>query len=213
MFLPSSIKNNDMKANLLITVILPLLFGQPDNPYPSIGAIPVPAGYRRIPADRDPFADWLRRIPLKKNKTVYLFDGRPKVNQDAQFAVLDVSVGRQDLQQCADAIMRLRSEFFYSRKEFGDINFYTEQGIRLNFGEWVNGNRFKLHGNQLIRYIQTEEDRSGGGSRSGVHPGGDSRSGARSCFDEYLRTVFTFCGTRANFAAGQKRPESPKQKI
>jgi len=181
-----------MKANLLITVFLPLLFCcSPDNPYPSIGAIPVPAGYRRIPADRDPFADWLRRIPLKKSKTVYLFDGRPKINQDAQFAVLDISVGRQDLQQCADAIMRLRSEFLYSQRDFINIDFYTEQGTRLNFLEWANGGRVKLSGNQLINYTLPKRPHS-----EQTSAGSDPYCDDRPCFDEYLQTVFSYCGTR-----------------
>ena len=62
---------------------------------------------------------------------------RPKQDQDAQFAVLDVSVGHEDLQQCADAVMRLRAEFLYAAGNFEAIDFYTEQGIRLNFREWA----------------------------------------------------------------------------
>ena len=58
---------------------------------------------------RETFGAWLRSVPLKKNLTVYLYNGVPKRNQEAQFAVLDVSVGHEDLQQCADAVMRLRA--------------------------------------------------------------------------------------------------------
>ena len=39
---------------------------------------------------------------FKKDKTVYLFDGSQKINQQAQFAVLNISVGKKNLQQCAD---------------------------------------------------------------------------------------------------------------
>ena len=88
-------------------IIFLLLSWRGENPYPMVGAIPLPAGYHRITADKGSFAAWLRAIPLKKDRTVYLYDGSPKLNQDAQFAVLDVSVGHKDLQQCADAVMRL----------------------------------------------------------------------------------------------------------
>ena len=124
-------------------IIIFTLFGschltaQHSNPYATIAAIPVPPGYHRMPAESASFAAWLRNIPLKKDRTVYLFDGRPKRNQDAQFAVLNISVGKQDLQQCADAVMRLRAEYLYSLHSYSDINFYTEQGTRLNFGQWV----------------------------------------------------------------------------
>ncbi len=106
------------------------------NLYPTVGAILLPAGYHRIPAESSSFTSWLRNISLKKDRTVYLFNGSPKLNQDAQFAVLDVSVGKQDLQQCADAVMRLRAEYLYSIHSYRAIDFYTEQGTRLNFQKW-----------------------------------------------------------------------------
>jgi len=152
------------------------------NPYPVVGSIPVPAGYRRLPAVDNQFAAWLRRFALKKDRTVYLYNGSPKRNQNAQFAVLDVSVGHKDLQQCADAVMRLRSEFLYSQKDALNIDFYTEQGVRLNFREWANGERVRLKGDQLIRYTL---------------PGNGHLCDSRTCFDDYLETVFSYCGTRS----------------
>ena len=109
---------------------------QPLNPYPAIGSVPAPAGYHRIPCASISFAGWRRNVPPKKDRTVYLFNGSPKRNQDTQFAVLDISVGCQDLRQCADAVMRLRAEYLYAPNAPGSIAFYTEQGRRLHFGEW-----------------------------------------------------------------------------
>lgn len=73
--------------------------------------IPLPDGYVRIPVPEHSFGAYLRRIQLKNDNTVYLYNGMPKANQNAHYAVLDISVGNQDLQQCADAIMRLRAEY------------------------------------------------------------------------------------------------------
>src|SRR5881394_333874 len=81
--------------------------GTDKNLFHSINTIPLPEGYVRIRADSNSFAGWLRTVALKENKTVYLFNGTPKNNQLAQFAVLDISVANKDLQQCADAVMRL----------------------------------------------------------------------------------------------------------
>lgn len=111
------------------------------NPYPTIGAIPLPAGYHRLAEAEGSFGAWLRTVGLKKGTTVYLYNGKPKENQDAQFAVLDVSVGHEDLQQCADAVMRLRAEYLYSRGEYSAIVFYTETGQHLNFAEWTTDRR------------------------------------------------------------------------
>jgi len=93
------------------------------NPYHFIDSIPLPKGFRRIYADNDAFAGWLRHIALKEDKTVHLYNGRFKPNQLAQFAVLDISVGNKDLQQCADAVMRLRAEYLFAEKKFDEIIF------------------------------------------------------------------------------------------
>lgn len=76
-----------------------------------INEIPLPAGYERVPLAATSFGSFLRKQPLKKEKTVYLYNGQPKHNQTAQYAVLNISVGKRDLQQCADAVMRLRAEY------------------------------------------------------------------------------------------------------
>ncbi|HVU95564.1 MAG TPA: DUF4846 domain-containing protein [Puia sp.] len=136
-FIPRLILSGMRTPILLSTLLLATACqSQSANPYPTIGAIPLPPGYHRLPAANSSFGAWLRNMPLKKDRTVYLFDGTPKRYQGAQFAVLDISVGKTDLQQCADAVMRLRAEYCYSKHDLAAIDFYTEQGVRLNFLEW-----------------------------------------------------------------------------
>src|SRR5262245_42568585 len=74
-----------------------------------IGDIPLPENYDRLPLPASSFGQWMRKLPLKKDTKVYLYNGTLKGNQSAQYAVLDLSVGTKDLQQCADAVMRLRA--------------------------------------------------------------------------------------------------------
>ncbi len=100
------------------------------NPYKKVSAIPLPEGFERIAADSNSFAYWLRNIGLKKDKTVYLYNGTPKTNQTAQFAVLNIPIGNQDLQQCADAVMRLRAGYLFDAKKFSSIVFRdNETGV------------------------------------------------------------------------------------
>ncbi len=100
------------------------------NTYAAVKDIPLPAGYQRLPADSNSFTYWLHKVLLKKHKTVYLFNGNKKVNQLAQFAVLDISIGNQNLQQCADAVIRLRAEFLFTQKMYDQIVFTdNEKGI------------------------------------------------------------------------------------
>jgi Domain of unknown function (4846) len=92
-------------------LFLAMIVIKPNNRFETINDIPLPPDYVRISVDPNSFGAFLRESVLKKDKTVYLFDGRPKQNQTAQYAVLDISTGSKDLQQCADAVMRLRAEY------------------------------------------------------------------------------------------------------
>jgi hypothetical protein len=113
-----------------------------DNPYLKIGDIPLPNGFKRIQSPTGSFTEWLRNINLKKDKTVFKYDGTPKFNQSAQFAVLDISVGKQDLQQCADAVMRLRAEYLYYKKDFPQINFTDNNGRSYSYQPPYTRDRF-----------------------------------------------------------------------
>lgn len=132
-----------MKIIPLLLVLLPGsnrtqpfigLTAQPANgdqhtkPPATIAAIDTPPGYARLHCATGSFGEWLRAVPLKTNKTVYLYNGHLKKDQSVQFAVLDMPVGTKDLQQCADAIMRLRAEFLFSKKRFSEIAFKDNNG-------------------------------------------------------------------------------------
>lgn len=100
------------------------------NPYKNISNIPLPQGFTRAHADSSSFAYWLQHVSLKKDKTVYLYNGSAKANQSAQFAVLDIPIGNKDLQQCADAVMRLRAMYLFENKKFDEIIFRdNENGV------------------------------------------------------------------------------------
>jgi len=96
--------------------------------------IPPPPGFRRIPAPAASFTTWLRGLPMKSaGAPVLLHTGAPKGRQDAHIAVIDIDVGTRDLQQCADAIMRLRAEWLYASGRKSEIAFNDSDGKRLRF--------------------------------------------------------------------------------
>lgn len=93
-----------------------------------IADIPPPPGFKRVVADSGSFGYWLRQIPLKKDKTVYLYDGSLKGRQGVQYAVMNIPVGNRDLQQCADAVMRMRADYLFAMKRYKDIRFWDNAG-------------------------------------------------------------------------------------
>ncbi|MCK5599814.1 peptidoglycan DD-metalloendopeptidase family protein [bacterium] len=115
-----------------------------------IAHIPAPNGFSRIDVTSKSFGEFLRELPLKKGKAVYLFDGRKKANQRAQYAVIDIDVGKRDLQQCADAIMRLRAEYLYYHERYDEISFNFVSGFKCSFEKWSKGFGVKIQGNKVL---------------------------------------------------------------
>jgi hypothetical protein len=146
--------------------------------YKTISEIPTPQGFQRIMIEKSSFSQWLRQIKLREDPKVYLYNGRLKANQSAQFAVLDISIGSKDLQQCADAVMRLKAEYFFSRNRTDSIHFKATDGTILHFGRWLKGERHKLNGSRLSSYL--------------THP---SHENQRMQLEKFLEVIFTYCGT------------------
>jgi len=113
--------------------------------YANVGQIPLPEGYKRTVGHSNSFASWLRSVSLKTDNTVYLFNGNKKENQSAQFAVLDISVGKKNLQQCADAVMRLRAEYLFAQRNFDSILFADNDGTKYIFKPPHNRQNFDIY--------------------------------------------------------------------
>lgn len=138
-----------------------LWMSPPDDANALAARIPAPSGYQRVPAAAGTFAQWLRYLPLKPGRPeVLLFDGRKKPNQDAHWAVLDLDVGKKDLQQCADSVMRLRAEYLFSVGRNKDITFTLTNGQKAAFSDWAAGQRPTVRGNRVTWRAATRPDAS-----------------------------------------------------
>ncbi len=93
-----------------------------------------PPGFVRVPAARGSWAEWLRSLPMKPaGSPVLTYTGAPKWRQDVHTAVVDIDVGKRDLQQCADAIMRLRGEWLFASGRSREIGFNYTDGKRRRY--------------------------------------------------------------------------------
>ncbi len=96
--------------------------------------IPPPKGFERVLAAEGSWSEWLRSLPMKRDGApVMTHAGWPKWRQDVHVAVVDIDVGKRDLQQCADAVMRLRGEWLYAAGRTKDIAFNDTDGKRRRF--------------------------------------------------------------------------------
>jgi hypothetical protein len=116
----------------------PWLPGQPERTLADSFA--PPPGFTRVPVHPRSYGEWLRHLPLKRDAArVVLHDGRPVTDRGTVAAVVDIDVGRSDLQQCADAVMRLRAEYLFSRRLTDLIGFELVNGERYGFASYVEG--------------------------------------------------------------------------
>jgi hypothetical protein len=115
-----------------------------------MGRFNTPEGYLRLKKGNETFAAYLRNLPLRANgKKVALFNGSLKGNQNAQAAVIKMDVGTQDLQQCADAVMRLRAEYLYKQKKYDELHFNFTNGFNAKYTKWVQGYCPTVKGNSV----------------------------------------------------------------
>ena len=143
-----------------------------------INRIAPPPGSKRVEAAEGSFAEWLRHLPLQaENSKVYLFNGKEKANQGAHYAVVDIDIGKRDLQQCADAVMRLKAEYLYASNKREQIGFDFTNGERAPYSRWAEGYRVHARGN-AVEWRQSAQ-------------AGDTYEG----FRRYMDKVFTYAGT------------------
>lgn len=148
------------------------------NEVDKINKIPVPNGFQRKNYTISSFSNYLQNLKLTTTrKQVLLYNGEVKNNQNVHFAILDMDVGDKDLQQCADAIIRLRAEYLWNSNQKEKIHFNFTSGDTAFYRDYKNGIRPKISGNKVSWENTNNADSS------------------YETFRNYLETVFTYAGT------------------
>ena len=197
---------------LLLTVLLGCASGQASGPEPRpptreerarypwltdarpirplAEALPPPGGFTRVPLEADSFGAWLRGLPLRPaGAPVRDFRGQELLagQHQALAAVAELDVGRVDLQQCADSLIRLHAEWLWSRGQRERIAYRFTSGDLASWPRYAAGERPRVVGSKV--------------TWSQGAPADDSRA----AFQHYLTLVFTYAGT-LSLAAGTQRP-------
>lgn len=103
-----------------------------------------PDGFHRVNVKPGTFAAYLQSLPLKPvGAHTRAYNGNIAATDAETAAVVDISVGKHDLQQCADAVMRLRGEYLYSQKRYSEISFHFVSGFVCDYTHYANGYRYQ----------------------------------------------------------------------
>jgi hypothetical protein len=109
-----------------------------------------PKGYQWQDEKQDSFGYFIENFKLKPyGSQILRYDGTPISTQHLHEAVFDIDTGNKDLQQCADAVIRLRAEYLYKNKKEDDIKFHFTSGHLLSWNDYKNGTRAFVSGNSV----------------------------------------------------------------
>ncbi len=139
--------------------------------------IPLLDGYVRLYPRPHSYAAYLQNFPLKKDTLVYLHNGNQKEDQSFSYRVLDIDVGEKNLQQCADAAIRLRAEYLYQQQRYDEIHFNFSSGDTAFYTSWRVGYRPLVQGRKVTWVKEADPDSS------------------YANFRDYLNTIFNYAGS------------------
>jgi Domain of unknown function (4846) len=138
----------------------------------------VPNGFVRTKETQNSFGNFLRNLPLKpEGALVKYYNGSSKNKIDVYDAVVDLPIGNKDLHQCADAVMRLRADYFYQQKQYDNIHFNFTNGFRVDYSKWKNGNRIAVKGNKTS-WVKSAKP-----------------SDSKEVYWKYMEMIFNYAGT------------------
>ncbi|WP_126652305.1 DUF4846 domain-containing protein [Chryseobacterium aureum] len=137
-----------------------------------------PEGYQWIEEKPGSFGYFIENFKLKPyGSQIVKYDGTPISTQHLHEAVFDIDTGNKDLQQCADAVIRMRAEYLYKMKKFNEIKFHFTSGDLLSWDDYKNGTRAFVSGNSVsFRKTAAFDD-------------------SYQSFRNYLDLIFNYAGT------------------
>ena len=142
----------------------------------------IPNNFKRTVYSEGSFQEYLRNYKLlPSGSKVINYNKEPYFYQKGHVGVLDISVPENGLQQCADALMRIRAEYLWDTGQKDKIGFNFTSGDHCSWSMYSKGFRPKVNGNNVSFHRTASEDTS------------------KNNFYRYLNLIFMYSGTQSLF--------------
>lgn len=141
-----------------------------------------PKGYKRVAYSNGSFAEYLRNYKLKPyGSKIINYDKSEYFWQGGHIGILEIPVPKNGLQQCADALIRIRSEYLWEKNRKDEIGFNFTSGHYCSWIKYAEGYRPKISGSK-VTFSKTA-----------------SINHSKDNFYKYLNLIYTYSGTLSLF--------------
>ncbi|MFK7833065.1 MAG: DUF4846 domain-containing protein [Winogradskyella sp.] len=138
----------------------------------------IPVGYKRVDYPKGSFENYIRRYKLKPfGSKIINYDDSEYFWQGGHIGILDIPVPKNGLQQCADALIRIRSEYLWDTNRKDEIGFKFTSGHYCSWTKYAEGYRPKINGNK-VSFHKTA-----------------LANGSKENFYKYLNLIYMYSGT------------------
>lgn len=138
----------------------------------------VPEGYKRVDYPKGSFEEYLRNYELKPFVSKIInYDQSEYFWQGGHIGILEIPVPSNGLQQCADALIRVRSEYLWDKNRKDEIGFKFTSGHYCSWQKYAEGYRPNINGNKVTFHKIAASDHS------------------KINFYNYLNLIYTYSGT------------------
>lgn len=143
-----------------------------------ITRVNVPNSYKRVEYPEGSFEDYLRNYKLKPfGSKIINYDDSEYFWQRGHIGILEIPVPNNGLQQCADALIRVRSEYLWETNRKNEIGFNFTSGHYCSWTKYSEGYRPKINGNK-VSFHKTA-----------------SANSSKDNFYKYLNLIYMYSGT------------------
>ncbi len=132
---------------IAVFCFLLLACGEPSSEKPPLSP-KINTVYHSRKTEPQTWAYFLQHLPVVDGP-ILDYRGEPIVNQAKHAGIIPYDVGNADLQQCADALMRLRAEYLFSEGKYDSIGFHFVSGPYYSWNDYCNGLRPAPSGNSI----------------------------------------------------------------